>query len=121
MNHLCVSSYFSVWETEQELPVEAPGPPQGGVDGVQPVGGSDHHHLSTAVQPIHQGQQGGHDGAAVNHTAQGHASARTLQLRQHRVFCTYGPGFPISLIIFFLYPDYRKRYLFISIIFSPGS
>ncbi|KAG7251380.1 hypothetical protein CRUP_027574 [Coryphaenoides rupestris] len=49
--------------TEEELPVKAAGPSESGVDGVQPVCRADHHYLPAAVQPVHQGQQGGHDGA----------------------------------------------------------
>ncbi|KAG7251379.1 hypothetical protein CRUP_027573, partial [Coryphaenoides rupestris] len=50
-------------KTEEELPVKAAGPSESGVDGVQPVCRADHHYLPAAVQPVHQGQQGGHDGA----------------------------------------------------------
>ena len=51
---LGLDSYHSVREAEEVLPVEASGSPEGGVDGVQSVSGSDHHHLPPAVQPVHQ-------------------------------------------------------------------
>lgn len=57
-------SYLAIREAKEELPVEASGASKSGVDGVQSVGGSNHHHLSSAIQAVHQGQQGGHDGTA---------------------------------------------------------
>lgn len=54
---------LSVRESKQELPVEAAGPPQRWVNGVQPVSGADHHNLTAGIQAVHQNQQRGHDGA----------------------------------------------------------
>lgn len=56
--------HLSVRQSEEELPVEASGPSQRRVDGVQPVRRSDHHDLASAVQPVHQSQERRHDGAA---------------------------------------------------------
>lgn len=56
--------HLSVRQPEEELPVEASGPSQRRVDGVQPVCGSDHHDLTSAVQPVHQSEERRHDGAA---------------------------------------------------------
>lgn len=56
--------HLSVRQSEEELPVEASGPSQRRVDGVQAVCRSDHHDLTPAVQPVHQSQERRHDGAA---------------------------------------------------------
>lgn len=56
--------YLSVRQSEEELSVEAPGPSQRRVDGVEPVCRSDHHNLTSTVQPVHQSQERWHDGAA---------------------------------------------------------
>lgn len=48
-----VLTHLSVRKAEQKLPVEASGPSESGIYGVQPVGGSDYDHLTTTVQSIH--------------------------------------------------------------------
>ena len=48
---------------KEELSVEAARPSQCGVDGVDLVGRPDDDDLAAVVQPVHQRQQRGHDGA----------------------------------------------------------
>lgn len=57
--------YLSVRQTEKKLPVKSTRSPQCRIDGIQPVGGANDHNLSPTVQPIHQCQQGGHNGTGV--------------------------------------------------------
>ena len=45
-----------------KLAVEAAGPPQGRVDGVDAIGGSDDDHLPATVEAVHQCQERGDDG-----------------------------------------------------------
>ena len=56
-----------VRESKQKLAVEASRSSQCGVNGVQAVCGSDDHHLAPIAQTVHEGQQGGHDGAEQGH------------------------------------------------------
>ena len=51
----------SVWDPDVNLTVESSEPPEGGVDGVRPIGGGHHDHVGPLLQTVHQGQQLGHD------------------------------------------------------------
>ena len=51
----------SVWYPDVNLTVESSEPPEGGVDGVRPIGGGHHDHVGPLLQAVHQGQQLGHD------------------------------------------------------------
>ena len=51
----------SVGDTDVDLAVESSESPEGGVDGVGPVGGGHHDHVGSLLQAVHQGQQLGHD------------------------------------------------------------
>lgn len=54
--------HLNCWQREEKLPVKTSRPSQCRVDGVDSVGGSDEQHITTVLEPVHQGQQGGHDG-----------------------------------------------------------
>ena len=54
---LSLSSYLSIWQAEEELSIKASGSSQSTIYGIQPVGGSDHHNLSSADQAIHECQK----------------------------------------------------------------
>ena len=58
-------AHLLVGQAEEELPVKAAGPSQRRVDRVKSVCSTDDHYLPAAVQPVHQGQESGHDGAEV--------------------------------------------------------
>ena len=58
-----LAPHLLVRQAEEELPVKAAGPSESGVDRVKSVCSTDDHYLPAAVQPVHQGQQSGHDGA----------------------------------------------------------
>lgn len=46
---------------EEELLVEAARAAQGGVNGVDAIGGANHDHVMRRVQPVHEREQRGHD------------------------------------------------------------
>lgn len=69
--------HLYVGQTEQELPVEASGAPQGRIDEVQAICGADHHNLPSVFQPIHQSEQRRHDGTGGTDSTEVRCSADT--------------------------------------------
>lgn len=69
--------HLYVGQTEQELPVEASGAPQGRIDEVQAIRGADHHNLPSVFQPIHQSEQRRHDGTGGTDSTEVRCSADT--------------------------------------------
>lgn len=49
-----VQTHFSGWKREDELPIKPARSSEGGVNGINPVCGPNHHHLPAAVQAIHE-------------------------------------------------------------------
>ncbi len=55
-----LDSALPVRNSDLDLPVEPARPAQSGINGLFPVGGSDHNHLASLFQAIHHGQELGH-------------------------------------------------------------
>ena len=48
-----IMAYLSGRPRENELSVKSPRPPESWVNGIYPVGGSDHYDLPSTVQAVH--------------------------------------------------------------------
>ncbi len=55
-------THLSRWQGEEKLSIEPSWSPKGGIDCIDPIGRSDDHNLPTAVQPVHESEEGGDDG-----------------------------------------------------------